>query len=71
MILWLFNHKRADFLASKFWNFISLFSVFKIEKFFHMAIGAADLSVKPGTKRVPGLLGAFLAPCLKIDNEPQ
>ena len=24
--LWLFNHRRADFLASKFWNIFSLLS---------------------------------------------
>ena len=28
--LWLFNHKRADFLSSKLWILLSLFSPFKI-----------------------------------------
>ena len=32
--LWLFNHKRADFLASKFWNFFSLFSLLKDENLY-------------------------------------
>ena len=27
--LWLFNHKRADSLASKFWNFFLLLSLHK------------------------------------------
>ena len=29
--LWLFNHRRGDFLASKFWNFFSLLCLLKIK----------------------------------------